>query len=57
MSETQHTQDIEEIYQKLVKGLGHEFVTDENVHALIQRAQADGHTVLATELHEWQSPC
>ena len=57
MNDTEHAQEIEDIYRQLVKGLGHELVTDDNVHALIRRAEMDGHTVLATELQEWQSPC
>jgi len=57
MNEAEHAQDIEDIYRKLVKGLGHELVTDDNVHALIRRAEMDNHTILATELREWQAPC
>ena len=30
---------------------------DENVDALIRRAERDGHGVLATELREWASLC
>jgi hypothetical protein len=47
----------EEIYQQLRRGLGHEHVTDDNVFALIERAERDGHSILATELREWQAPC
>lgn len=50
-------QEIEDVYRKLTKGLGHELVNDDNVFALIRRAEQDGHTVLAQELREWQSPC
>ncbi|HRO58417.1 MAG TPA: hypothetical protein PK177_04505 [Burkholderiaceae bacterium] len=50
-------QEIEEIYRALVKGLGHERVNDDNVFALIRRAEADGQTVLAQTLREWQAPC
>lgn len=50
-------QDVSSVYQQLVKGVGREHVTDSNVHELIRRAEADGHSVLATELKEWQSPC
>lgn len=50
-------QQIEEIYGLLRKGLGHERVNDDNVEALIRRAEADGRQVLATELREWQLPC
>lgn len=48
---------IDEIYAQLTRGLAHERVNDDNVFALIERAERDGHTVLATELREWQSPC
>ncbi|XHS77986.1 hypothetical protein ACFJGW_20030 [Burkholderiaceae bacterium UC74_6] len=48
---------LDEIYRQLVRGLGHEHVNDDNVEALIRRADADGHTVLATELREWRAPC
>ncbi len=49
--------DIDAIYQELVKGIGRERVTDANAEALAQRAEKDGHSVLATELREWLSPC
>lgn len=49
--------DVEHIYRQLRKGLGHELVNDNNVFALIARAELDGHTMLATELREWQAPC
>jgi hypothetical protein len=48
---------IDEIYAQLKRGLGHEHVTDANVHELIGMAQRDGHPVLAEELREWQAPC
>jgi hypothetical protein len=48
---------IDEIYARLTRGLGHELVNDGNVFALIERAERDRHTVLATELREWQAPC
>jgi hypothetical protein len=57
MNEIDNDAQVDEVYRKLVRGLGHELVTDDNVHALIRRADADGHTVLATELREWQAPC
>lgn len=50
-------QEVEDVYRLLLKGLGHERVNDDNVAALIRRADRDGHTVLATELREWQAPC
>ncbi|UXH76240.1 hypothetical protein [Roseateles amylovorans] len=49
--------DLDAIYQQLVKGVGRERVTDANAEALAQRAQQEGHTVLATELREWLAPC
>ncbi len=50
-------QAIEDIYRQLTRGLGRERVDDDNVFELIRRAEQDGHTVLAQELREWQSPC
>ena len=50
-------QEIEDIYRALTKGLGHERVNDDNVFELIRRAEADGQTVIAQELREWQAPC
>ncbi len=50
-------QSLEYTYQQLVKGAGRELVNDDNVDALIRRAEQDGHRVLATELREWQAPC
>lgn len=55
MNETSHVQDVEDVYQLLLKGLGHELVTEDNVDALIRRAEGDGHPVLAEELREWQA--
>jgi hypothetical protein len=49
--------DIETIYRRLIRGLGHELVNDDNVAALIKRALQDEHTVLVQELREWQMPC
>ena len=49
--------DIDSVYDNLVHGVGHEHVTEANVEALIQRAEADKHPVLAAELREWQAPC
>lgn len=49
--------DIEAIYRELRRGVGHELVNDANVFKLIDRAERDGHRVLAQELREWQSPC
>jgi hypothetical protein len=49
--------ETERIYRELRKGLGHELVTEQNVKALIARAQQDGHGILAEELREWASGC
>ncbi len=51
------TPSVDEIYEQLTRGVGREFVTDENVPALIEKAQRDRHTVLAEELREWVAPC
>lgn len=48
---------IDEIYARLTRGVGRELVNDDNVFALIERAERDRHTILATELREWQAPC
>lgn len=50
-------QEVEDVYRLLRKGLGHEKVTDANVSALIRRAEQDQHSILATELREWQAGC
>ena len=47
--------NIDSIYDNLVHGVGHEHVTEANVEALMQRAAADHHPVLAEELREWRS--
>ncbi|WP_457421932.1 hypothetical protein [Roseateles sp. P5_E7] len=49
--------NIDSVYQNLIHGVGHEHVTEANVQALIERAEADKHPVLAAELREWQAPC
>lgn len=49
-------QEVEDIYRLLCKGLGHEKVTDDNVDALIRRAERDGYALLATELRESSEP-
>ena len=49
--------DLDSVYGQLVKGVGHEFVTEDNVDELARRAEADGHPILATELREWKAPC
>ncbi len=49
--------DLDSVYGQLVKGVGHEFVTDQNVDELARRAEEDGHPILATELREWKAPC
>ncbi|WOB10828.1 hypothetical protein [Piscinibacter gummiphilus] len=48
---------IDEIYARLTRGVGRELVNDDNVFALIERAERDRHAILATELREWQAPC
>jgi hypothetical protein len=50
-------QSLEYTYQQLVKGGGRERVNEDNVEALIRRAEQDEHRVLATELREWQAAC
>jgi hypothetical protein len=50
-------QSLEYTYQQLVKGAGRELVNDDNVDALIRRAEQDDRRVLATELREWQAAC
>jgi hypothetical protein len=50
-------QSLEYTYQQLMKGAGRELVNDDNVDALIRRAEQDEHRVLATELREWQAAC
>ena len=47
--------DLDSIYDNLVHGVGHEYVTESNVEALMLRAAADHHPVLAEELREWRS--
>lgn len=49
--------NLDSVYHALVQGVGHELVNDANVSALIARADADRHTVLAAELREWRAPC
>lgn len=49
--------EVDRVYQALRRGGGRELVTDDNVDALIRRAHAEGHPVLAEELREWQAPC
>lgn len=50
-------QDVEAIYQELVKGVGREKVTEANAERLIEMADRDKHTVLAEELREWAMGC
>ncbi|GLS98044.1 hypothetical protein [Piscinibacter gummiphilus] len=51
----EHAQEIEDIYRLLLKGIGHERVTEHNVFALIRRAEMDNHPVLVEELREWRA--
>ena len=46
MPQTDEQLSIDQIYQKLTQGLGHEFVNDDNVFALIEWAERDRYTVL-----------
>lgn len=48
---------VDEIYRQLHRGLGHEWVTDENVKPLIEMAVQRGHRLLEIELREWRSNC
>jgi hypothetical protein len=50
-------QNLDSVYEALLAGVGHELVTEANVAALMERALADKHPVLAEELREWRSPC
>lgn len=54
---TASSEDLDNVYQQLVKGAGRELVNDDNVEALARRAEQDGHSILATELREWAAPC
>lgn len=49
--------NLDSVYQALLKGVGHELVTEANVTDLLNRATADKHPVLADELREWRAPC
>ena len=51
------SEDIQDIYRQLKKGLAHERVTDDNVSALIRLAALDANPELETQLREWQAPC
>jgi len=57
ISDNSPPDDIDAIYRELKKGIGHEHVNDDNVFALIERAELDGNQLIAQELREWQSPC
>ena len=56
MSQTDND-NVEAIYQELVKGVGREKVTEANATRLIELADRDKHTVLAEELREWAMGC
>lgn len=45
--------ETERIYRELRKGLGHQLVTEDNVRALMARAEQDGQAMLVEELREW----
>lgn len=48
---------LDDIYRELLRGAGHEKVTDDNVQSLIEMAASRGDRVLEVELREWQAPC
>ena len=50
-------EELQEIYQLLKKGTGHERVNDDNVFALIDLAARYGNKQLEMQLREWQAPC
>ena len=49
--------NLDEIYNQLLRGFGHELVNDSNAEELAARARADGHQLLAPELQEWKRVC
>ena len=49
--------DLNEVYRQLKRGVGHEWVHDDNVFALIDIAVQDGNRQIETLLREWQAPC
>ena len=49
--------ELDEIYTELRRGSGRERVTDSNAEELAQRAEKEGHPVLAQELREWKAGC
>lgn len=51
------TPSLEEIYSLLRRGLGHEHVNDDNVQALIERAERAREPQIAQQLREWSLPC
>ncbi|MGE5450694.1 MAG: hypothetical protein ACM3VZ_02465 [Acidobacteriota bacterium] len=53
----QETPTLQEIYAALEKGLGHQWVHDDNVQALIQMAVERKNGVIEATLREWQAPC
>ncbi|WP_077033966.1 hypothetical protein [Pelomonas sp. KK5] len=48
---------IEEIFQLLRRGMGHEHVDLGNVDELLQMAQLHDYQVLAQELREYKADC
>jgi hypothetical protein len=49
--------NLDEVFDELKRGFGHEHVNDRNVDALIERAQQAGSKVLEQELREWKAKC
>lgn len=56
-TETLQEEDIQSLYAKLKRGMGHELVNDDNVFTLIALAKRYGDVTLEEELSEWQSDC
>lgn len=49
--------DLDQVFDELKRGFGHEHVNDANVDALIARAHEAGRRLLEKELREWKSRC
>jgi hypothetical protein len=57
MNDTHTPPPVQEIYRQLLQGLGHQWVSDDNVPELIEMASTRGDRLLEVELREWQAPC
>lgn len=55
MIDHQRTPDLEDIYRQLLGGVGHQWVTDDNVTPLIEMAASRGDRLIEVELREWQT--